>query len=152
MYNIEVKYIPKDTLEAEDYIITTPVVGEITNLDVIPLSVCRGDELKGYWKFLDVNGQFITLDSNSKIIVGIKRSVYADSYLIKKVFYNADFVNNGFYFTLTSEETGSFTPSIYIYDIGLQITDNEDISFCHLIRPSPITIRPAITNKVDIVE
>lgn len=122
-----------------------------TSLPIIPITIHRGDDYSSFWKIKKLDGEFLNLRENDSIIVGIKRSTEAKNYLIKKIYTSDDFIEDGFYFTLSADETKTFVPSIYEYDIGLKLKNaNGSYSFYHLINVSPFIVKDVVTLEEDI--
>lgn len=115
-------------------------------LPIIPISIQKGDSYSSFWKIKQTNGTFYVPASNDSVIVGIKRNSEAKDYLIKKTYTRQDFINEGFYFTLSANETSSFVPSIYEYDIALKIKNAAGgYSFYHIISVSPFIVNDVVT-------
>ena len=100
------------------------------NLPTVPISIQRGDNYSSFWRIRQLDGSFYVPTSNDFVIVGIKRNTTASDYLIKKVYSRQDFTDNGFYFSLSADETKNFIPSIYEYDIAILKREEEK---CHRI-------------------
>lgn len=116
------------------------------NLPTVPISIQRGDSYSSFWRIRQLDGSFYVPTSNDFVIVGIKRNTTASDYLIKKVYSRQDFTDNGFYFSLSADETKNFIPSIYEYDIAIKIKNaSGNYSFYHVIDVSPFVVNDVIT-------
>ena len=115
-------------------------------LPIIPLEVRRGDSYSFFWKIRKQNGNFFVPSENDEVLVGIKRNSATSTYLLKKIYTLEDFSDEGFYFTLSSNETANFMPANYEYDIGVKIyIEPDSYSFYHVVGVSPFIVKGSVT-------
>ena len=117
------------------------------SLPVIPLKIKRGDSYTSFWRIRKANGGYLSLKDDEYVIFGVKRNSEGKEYLIKKIYTSSDFVNQGFYFTLTQAETKKLVPSTYEYDIGIKVQKGLTgaPAFYHILGLSPFIVESTVT-------
>lgn len=117
------------------------------SLPIIPLKIRKGDSYTSFWRIKKANGEYLSLRDEEYVIFGVKRNSENKDYLIKKIYTSSDFVNQGFYFTLTQAETKKLVPSIYEYDIGIKVQKGlmGTPAFYHIVGLSPFIVESTVT-------
>ena len=83
------------------------------SLPIIPIKIKKGDSYTSFWRIKKTNGDYLSLAEDEYIIFGVKRNSESKDYLIKKIYTQSDFTNQGFYFTLSQDETRRLVPVEY---------------------------------------
>ena len=117
------------------------------SLPIIPIKIKKGDSYTSFWRIKKTNGDYLSLAEEEYIIFGVKRNSESKDYLIKKIYTQSDFTNQGFYFTLSQDETRRLVPSTYEYDIGVKIKKGLTgaSAFYHVLGLSPFIVESTVT-------